>query len=66
MPILFYLNFTRRAIDNLTDFVQPVLDGICAATGWKATLIAGGPEPAHQGRLNVIRYLCRVLSGLGA
>ena len=37
--------------------MQPVLDGICAATGWKASLIAGGPEPSHGGRLNVVRFV---------
>ena len=50
-----YLSF--RCIQGLTKFVQPILDGICAATGWKATFIAGGPEPAHGGRLNVLRYV---------
>lgn len=65
----FYcLNSACRAVDNLADFVQPILDGICALTGWKATLIAGGPEPVHQGKLNVIRYVEFSLSrsGFGA
>ncbi|KAF9550943.1 hypothetical protein CPC08DRAFT_647741, partial [Agrocybe pediades] len=44
----------QRSIQNLVQFAQPVLDVICKATGWKATLIAGGPEPADEGRLNVI------------
>ena len=38
-------------------FAQPILDLICDATGWKCSLIAGGPEPAHGGRLNIIRYV---------
>lgn len=32
---------------------MPILDLTCEA---KASLIAGGSEPAHGGRLNVIRY----------
>ncbi|PPQ90579.1 hypothetical protein CVT25_015165 [Psilocybe cyanescens] len=27
--------------------MQPILDIICDSTGWKASFIAGGPEPAH-------------------
>ena len=34
-------------------FAQPILDLISEATSWKTTLLAGGPEPAHEGRLNV-------------
>ncbi|PPQ79593.1 hypothetical protein CVT24_010043 [Panaeolus cyanescens] len=44
----------QRCIQALVHFVEPILDGICAATGWKATLIAGGPEPADEGRLNIV------------
>ncbi|KAF9537603.1 hypothetical protein CPC08DRAFT_808783 [Agrocybe pediades] len=44
----------QRCIQNLVKFGQPILDAICKATGWKATLIAGGPEPADEGHLNVI------------
>ncbi|KDR76072.1 hypothetical protein GALMADRAFT_139832 [Galerina marginata CBS 339.88] len=44
----------QRCIMGLVQFVQPILDLLCDATGWKATLIAGGPEPAHDGRLNII------------
>ena len=47
----------NRCIQGLVRVAQPFLDLICKATGWKATLIAGGPEPAHQGRLNIIRYV---------
>jgi hypothetical protein len=46
-----------RCIQGLVNFAQPILDMICDATGWKCTLVAGGPEPAHGGRLNIIRYL---------
>lgn len=45
-----------RCIYGLVNFMQPILDLLCEATGWKATLITGGPEPAHRGRLNIIRY----------
>jgi hypothetical protein len=45
-----------RCIQGLVRVAQPFLNLICKATGWKATLMAGGPEPAHDGRLNVIRY----------
>ena len=51
------ISSTFRCIQNLTRFVQPILDGICAATGWKVSLIAGGPEPSQGGRLNVIRFV---------
>lgn len=50
---VYLLSF--RCIYGLVNFMQPILDLICEATGWTATLIAGGPEPAHMGRLNVIR-----------
>ncbi|PPQ77171.1 hypothetical protein CVT26_008091 [Gymnopilus dilepis] len=44
----------QKCILGLVRFVQPILDLICEATGWKASFIAGGPEPAHDGKLNVI------------
>jgi hypothetical protein len=47
-----------RCIYGLVNFVQPILDLLCEATGWTATLMAGGPEPAHGGRLNVMRFVC--------
>jgi len=36
--------------------VQPILELVSEATGWKCSMIAGGPEPAHEGRLNMIGY----------
>jgi len=36
--------------------MQPILDLVSEATGWKCSIIADGPEPAHGGRLNMIRY----------
>lgn len=56
---LFFYSVTDlvfRCIQGLVRFAQPILDMICDVTGWKCTLVAGGPEPAHGGRLNVIRY----------
>ena len=50
------IDLGSRCIQGLIRVAQPFLDMICKATGWKASLIAGGPEPAHDGRLNVIRY----------
>ncbi|KAF8157506.1 hypothetical protein BJ912DRAFT_866974 [Pholiota molesta] len=47
----------QRCIQGLVRFTQPILDSICAATGWKATLIVGGPEPAEDGRLNILRQV---------
>ncbi|KAF9553007.1 hypothetical protein CPC08DRAFT_767853 [Agrocybe pediades] len=36
-------------------FMQPILDMASEAMGqWKCMFIAGGPEPAHRGRLNVL------------
>lgn len=37
--------------------MEPMLDLIAEATGWKVSLIAGGPEPALGGRLNTMRYV---------
>ena len=48
---------TYRCIQGLVRFAQPILNLISEATGWKTTLLAGRPEPAHGGRLNVIRYI---------
>ncbi|PPQ97627.1 hypothetical protein CVT26_002550 [Gymnopilus dilepis] len=36
-------------IDGITSFMQPVLDLIVEATGMKAMLLVGGPEPAAHG-----------------
>ncbi|KAF4613755.1 hypothetical protein D9613_007375 [Agrocybe pediades] len=44
----------QKYIQGVGQFMQPILDLICKSTGWKATLIAGGPDPAHGGRLNMV------------
>ncbi|KAJ3487040.1 hypothetical protein NLJ89_g11753 [Agrocybe chaxingu] len=44
----------QRCIEGLVRFMEPILDLVCEATGWKASFMAGGPEPAVGGRLNVI------------
>ncbi|PPQ81291.1 hypothetical protein CVT26_015193, partial [Gymnopilus dilepis] len=53
----------QRCILGLIQFVQPILDLICEATGWKASCIAGGPEPAHGGKLNIISIHSGTTSG---
>uniref|UniRef100_A0A8H8CFR3 Uncharacterized protein n=1 Tax=Psilocybe cubensis TaxID=181762 RepID=A0A8H8CFR3_PSICU len=42
----------QRAIQSIVEVMQPILDLLCEATGWKATLLVGGPEPAKDGLLN--------------
>ncbi|KJA18011.1 hypothetical protein HYPSUDRAFT_205740 [Hypholoma sublateritium FD-334 SS-4] len=44
----------QRIIECLPKFFQPILDMVAEHTGWTATLITGGPEPADGGRLNVV------------
>ncbi|KAL0567234.1 SERTA domain-containing protein 3 [Marasmius crinis-equi] len=44
----------QRCIDRLVKFMQPILDGVSKATGWPCTFIAGGPEPADAGHLNIL------------
>lgn len=44
-----------RIIECLSQFIQPVLDLLADHSGWKVSLIAGGPEPADGGRLHMIR-----------
>jgi len=51
------LNRSLCCIQALTQFVLPILNPICDVTGWKAILLAGGPEPAHSRHLNMIRYV---------
>lgn len=48
--------FLCRVINSIGKFVEPILDLIAEHTGWKLSVIAGGPEPAKGGRLNMIRY----------
>ncbi|KAF9470292.1 hypothetical protein BDN70DRAFT_939839 [Pholiota conissans] len=44
----------QNVIEGLPAFVQPIIDLIAEYTGWKVTVIAGGPEPADNGRLNIV------------
>lgn len=46
-----------RIIECLPQFMEPILDLVAEHTGWKISLIAGGPEPADGGRLGMIRYV---------
>ncbi|KAF8201854.1 hypothetical protein BJ912DRAFT_843261, partial [Pholiota molesta] len=54
----------QRVIGGLPKVAQPILDMIADYTGWKVTLIAGGPEPADSGRLNMISMHSGTTSGL--
>ncbi|KDR66323.1 hypothetical protein GALMADRAFT_147927 [Galerina marginata CBS 339.88] len=53
----------QRCFEALPAFAQTFLDAICEATGCKATLLVGGPEPAHGGRLNVLSVHSGTTSG---
>ncbi|KAK7023434.1 SERTA domain-containing protein 3 [Paramarasmius palmivorus] len=53
----------QSAIERLPSTMQPVLDGLAAATGWCFTLLAGGPEPADGGRLNIISTHSGTIAG---
>ncbi|KAL0576159.1 SERTA domain-containing protein 3 [Marasmius crinis-equi] len=53
----------QKCIDRLVKFMQPILDGVYKATGWPCTLIAGGPEPADAGRLNILSIHSGTTSG---
>ncbi|KAF9472053.1 hypothetical protein BDN70DRAFT_819199 [Pholiota conissans] len=53
----------QRVLAGLPNFVQPMLDLITDHSGWKATLIAGGPEPADHGRLNIMSFHSGETSG---
>jgi hypothetical protein len=46
--------FKTRCIQGLVKFVQPILDQLSDHLGWKVSLVAGGPEPADGGRLNIV------------
>ncbi|KDR67147.1 hypothetical protein GALMADRAFT_1358709 [Galerina marginata CBS 339.88] len=41
-------------IDGITSFMQPILDLVVEFTGMRVTFMMGGPEPATQGRMNII------------
>ncbi|KAF9522828.1 hypothetical protein CPB83DRAFT_840208 [Crepidotus variabilis] len=53
----------QKILNRLPAFAQPILDLIADYTGWKVTLIAGGPEPADKGRLNVVSLHAGVVKG---
>ncbi|KJA15176.1 hypothetical protein HYPSUDRAFT_149496, partial [Hypholoma sublateritium FD-334 SS-4] len=53
----------QKVINCLPKFIEPLLDLIADHTGWKLSVIAGGPEPADGGRLNVISIHSGVTSG---
>ncbi|PPQ96210.1 hypothetical protein CVT26_005615 [Gymnopilus dilepis] len=51
------------AILALVRVAKAVVDCIEKTTGWKATLIAGGPEPAREGRINIMSIHAGKTSG---
>ncbi|KAH7904974.1 hypothetical protein BJ138DRAFT_1118904 [Hygrophoropsis aurantiaca] len=53
----------QRCIQSLPNFVEPIIDLISTATGLQVSFIAGGPEPADGGRLNIIGAHSRVKQG---
>ncbi|KAJ3494137.1 hypothetical protein NLJ89_g10871 [Agrocybe chaxingu] len=53
----------QRCIQGIVRFMQPILDLLCEGTGFCATLMCGGPEPADGGRLNIISVHSGVTSG---
>ncbi|KAF9472820.1 hypothetical protein BDN70DRAFT_937902 [Pholiota conissans] len=53
----------QRCIQGLVRFMQPILDMVCDCTGWSATLMAGGPEPAQHGQLNIMSIHSGTTSG---
>ncbi|PPQ76848.1 hypothetical protein CVT24_010585, partial [Panaeolus cyanescens] len=52
-----------RCIQSLQPVLQPILDLVSEATGWKCTLIAGGPFPSQEGRLSVLGIHSGVTTG---
>lgn len=61
-----YSNDYKRCIQGITQLMQQVMDLVVDHTGWKASFVCGGPEPAHGGRLNIIRYVYNICSFLFA
>lgn len=55
IPQLYLTYF--RCIEGLVKYMQDLLDLLVEYTGYKWTLLGGGPEPADAGRLNVIAYV---------
>lgn len=44
-------------IAALPTILEPIFDLLAEYTGWRFSGIAGGPEPADGGRLNMIMYV---------
>ncbi|KAF9470937.1 hypothetical protein BDN70DRAFT_939316 [Pholiota conissans] len=55
----------QRCIQGLVRFMQPILDMVTDCTGWTATFMAGGPEPAQDGQLNILRHVPLILMHSG-
>ncbi|KAF9533124.1 hypothetical protein CPB83DRAFT_903106 [Crepidotus variabilis] len=50
------LNDRQSSIKVLPDFLQFLVEAVGERTGWQASIIAGGPEPASGGRLNICAF----------
>lgn len=46
-----------RVITSLAKVVEPILNLLAEHTGFKFSLVGGGPEPADGGRLNMIWFV---------
>ncbi|KAF8214689.1 hypothetical protein K438DRAFT_1955735 [Mycena galopus ATCC 62051] len=55
----------QHAIDQLVEVATGVLQIIEQATGWKPTLLCGGPMPSHGGAISV-KVICLGTTPLGA
>ncbi|KAF9478066.1 hypothetical protein BDN70DRAFT_880408 [Pholiota conissans] len=44
----------QRCIQNMVQIIKPILDMVADCTGYQATIIGGGPEPADGGKVKII------------
>ena len=51
------MELNGRAIDNLPGTLQKTAEAIYQQTGWKATIIVGGPYPRLGGRITALAYV---------
>jgi len=56
----YLINFSSRCIDGITAIVEPFLDLICAHTRMVAYVEFGGPEPADDRKLNIVRCVSAI------
>jgi hypothetical protein len=46
-----------RCIEQISNFIGPILQGLNIYTGLHATLIVGGPMPTLGGELGTLQYV---------